>query len=102
MSVINQIQVAIQWLIGYQWLLCCSPSIFPTLMPAKVQICPARAEIEALHDGIDFSEILTRARFEELNQDLFKKTLGPVIKVLSDAGLKKAEVDEIVLVGGFL
>lgn len=60
----------------------------------------ARAEIEALHDGIDFSEILTRARFEELNQDLFKKTLGPVTKVLSDAGLKKAEVDEIVLVGG--
>lgn len=60
----------------------------------------ARAEIEALHDGIDFSEILTRARFEELNQDLFKKTLGPVTKVLSDAGLKKLEVDEIVLVGG--
>ncbi len=60
----------------------------------------ARAEIEALHDGIDFSESLTRARFEELNQDLFKKTLGPVAKVLSDAGLKKAEVDEIVLVGG--
>lgn len=60
----------------------------------------ARAEIEALYDGIDFSEILTRARFEELNQDLFKKTLGPVDKVLTDAGLKKAEVDEIVLVGG--
>tara|TARA_B110001452_G_scaffold263452_1_gene264903 strand:- start:746 stop:2701 length:1956 start_codon:yes stop_codon:yes gene_type:complete len=60
----------------------------------------ARAEIEALYDGIDFSETLTRARFEELNQDLFKKTLGPVAKVLSDAGLKKAEVDEIVLVGG--
>ena len=60
----------------------------------------ARAEIEALHDGIDFSETLTRARFEELNQDLFKKTLGPVAKVLSDAGLKKTDVDEIVLVGG--
>jgi len=60
----------------------------------------ARAEIEALHDGIDFSETLTRARFEELNQDLFKKTLGPVGKVLTDAGLKKSEVDEIVLVGG--
>jgi len=60
----------------------------------------ARAEIEALHDGIDFSETLTRARFEELNQDLFKKTLGPVAKVLSDAGLKKSDVDEIVLVGG--
>merc|ERR1719301_365736 len=60
----------------------------------------ARAEIEALYDGIDFSETLTRARFEELNTDLFKKTLGPVGKVMSDAGLKKNEVDEIVLVGG--
>lgn len=60
----------------------------------------ARAEIEALFDGIDFSETLTRARFEELNQDLFKKTLGPVKKVLEDAGLKKSEVDELVLVGG--
>merc|ERR1712178_675501 len=60
----------------------------------------ARAEIEALYDGFDFSETLTRARFEELNNDLFKKTLGPVGKVMSDAGLKKNEVDEIVLVGG--
>ncbi len=60
----------------------------------------ARAEIEALYDGIDFSEPLTRARFEELNSDLFKKTLGPVKKVLDDAGLKKSEVDELVLVGG--
>jgi heat shock protein 5 len=60
----------------------------------------ARVEIEALFDGIDFSETLTRARFEELNLDLFKKTLEPVKKVLADAGLKKSEVDEIVLVGG--
>merc|ERR1711968_132681 len=60
----------------------------------------ARAEIESLFDGVDFSETLTRARFEELNMDLFKKTLGPVGKVMSDAGLKKNEVDEIVLVGG--
>merc|ERR1712216_577518 len=60
----------------------------------------ARAEIEALFDGIDFSETLTRARFEELNNDLFKKTLGPAGKVMSDAGLKKSEVDELVLVGG--
>ena len=60
----------------------------------------ARAEIESLYDGIDFSEQLTRARFEELNADLFKKTLGPVKKVLDDAGLKKSEVDELVLVGG--
>jgi heat shock protein 5 len=60
----------------------------------------ARVEVEALFDGIDFSESLTRARFEELNMDLFKKTLTPVTKVLSDAGLKKSELDEIVLVGG--
>merc|ERR1719445_10190 len=60
----------------------------------------ARMEIESLMDGQDFSETLTRARFEELNNDLFKKTLGPVEKVLKDAGVKKSEVDEIVLVGG--
>jgi len=59
-----------------------------------------RLEIESLFDGIDFSETLTRARFEELNIDLFKKTLKPVSKVMSDAALKKSEVDEIVLVGG--
>merc|ERR1712023_553400 len=60
----------------------------------------ARLEIEALYDGVDFSETLTRARFEELNMDLFEKTLGPVGKVMSDAGMKKGEVDELVLVGG--
>merc|ERR1719353_1978974 len=60
----------------------------------------ARLEIEGLMDGQDFSETLTRARFEELNVDLFKKTLGPVQKVMEDADMSKSEVDEIVLVGG--
>jgi len=60
----------------------------------------ARLEIEDLADGFDLSETLTRARFEELNNDLFKKTLGPVGRVLSDADVEKDEVDEIVLVGG--
>jgi len=60
----------------------------------------ARLEIEGLVDGTDFSETLTRARFEELNLDLFKKTLSPVQKVLEDSDLGKTEVDEIVLVGG--
>ena len=59
-----------------------------------------RVEIESLIDGIDFSEPLTRARFEELNMDLFKKTMGPVKKALEDAGLKKTDINEIVLVGG--
>merc|ERR1712151_1468760 len=60
----------------------------------------ARLEIESLYDGIDFSETLTRARFEELNMDLFKKTLGPVKNVMEDGGLTKSEVDELVMVGG--
>jgi heat shock protein 5 len=60
----------------------------------------ARIEIESLFDGTDFSETLTRARFEELNMDLFKKTLGPVKKVMEDASFKKSQLDEIVMVGG--
>jgi endoplasmic reticulum chaperone BiP len=59
-----------------------------------------RIEIESLHDGQDFSETLTRARFEELNSDLFRKTLKPVEKVLADAGMAKSDVHEVVLVGG--
>jgi heat shock protein 5 len=59
-----------------------------------------RIEIEAFHEGKDFSETLTRAKFEELNADLFKKTLKPVEQVLKDAKLKKSEIDDIVLVGG--
>jgi heat shock protein 5 len=59
-----------------------------------------RVEIEALYEGVDLSEPLTRARFEELNIDLFRKTLGPVKKAMEDANMKKSEIDEIVLVGG--
>jgi len=59
-----------------------------------------KVEIESLWDGEDFSETLTRAKFEELNLDLFKKTLTPLANVLKDSGLKKTEIDEIVLVGG--
>merc|ERR1712042_247921 len=59
-----------------------------------------KLEIESLFDGEDFSETLTRARFEELNMDLFRGTLKPVQQVLQDADLGKNEIDEIVLVGG--
>ena len=59
-----------------------------------------RIEIDSFVDGIDLSETLTRAKFEELNLDLFKKTLKPVEKVLADAGLEKKDIDDIVLVGG--
>merc|ERR1719391_1876948 len=59
-----------------------------------------RVEGESLFEGEDFSETLTRAKFEELNMDLFKGTLKPVQKVLEDADLTKEDIDEIVLVGG--
>eukprot|EP00199_Chlamydomonas_sp_CCMP681_P001435 CAMPEP_0119102618 /NCGR_PEP_ID=MMETSP1180-20130426/1304_1 /TAXON_ID=3052 ORGANISM="Chlamydomonas cf sp, Strain CCMP681" /NCGR_SAMPLE_ID=MMETSP1180 /ASSEMBLY_ACC=CAM_ASM_000741 /LENGTH=661 /DNA_ID=CAMNT_0007086937 /DNA_START=91 /DNA_END=2076 /DNA_ORIENTATION=+ len=59
-----------------------------------------RVEIEALYEGVDLSEPLTRARFEELNIELFRKTLGPVKKALEDANFKKTDLDEVVLVGG--
>uniref|UniRef100_T1KAQ5 Uncharacterized protein n=2 Tax=Tetranychus urticae TaxID=32264 RepID=T1KAQ5_TETUR len=60
----------------------------------------ARIEIESFFEGEDFSEVLTRAKFEELNMDLFKSTLKPVQKVLDDSDLQKKDIDEIVLVGG--
>merc|ERR1711970_1071656 len=59
-----------------------------------------RVEVESLYEGEDFSETLTRAKFEELNMDLFRGTMKPVGKVLEDADLQKKEIDEIVLVGG--
>nr|KAG5712456.1 hypothetical protein BaRGS_011430 [Batillaria attramentaria] len=59
-----------------------------------------RVEVESLFDGEDFSEQLTRAKFEELNMDLFRSTVKPVKQVLDDADLKKEDIDEIVLVGG--
>lgn len=57
-------------------------------------------DIDSFFEGEDFSETLSRAKFEELNMELFKSTLKPVRKVLEDAGLKKEQIHEIVLVGG--
>lgn len=56
--------------------------------------------IENLLEGYDFEETLTRAKFEELNNEMFTKTLKPVKKVLADADMTKDQIDEIVLVGG--
>lgn len=60
----------------------------------------ANIEIDALFEGIDFSMTLTRAKFEDLCGDIFRKALAPVQKVLEDAKVSKSQVDEIVLVGG--
>ena len=60
----------------------------------------ANIEIDALIVGTDFYSSISRARFEELNADLFRSTLEPVEKALCDAKLDKAKINDIVLVGG--
>lgn len=60
----------------------------------------ASIEIDALYGGEDFYTKITRARFEELCNDLFRSTMDPVERVLVDSGLDKKSIDEIVLVGG--
>lgn len=60
----------------------------------------AHIEIDSFFGGKDLKETLTRAKFEELNIELFKKTLDPVKRVLEDAKLKKTDINEIILVGG--
>ncbi|XP_061347555.1 heat shock 70 kDa protein isoform X3 [Gastrolobium bilobum] len=57
-------------------------------------------EIDSLYEGIDFYATITRARFEELNMDLFRKCMEPVEKCLRDAKIDKSQVHEVVLVGG--
>jgi len=60
----------------------------------------ATIEIDSLFDGVDYSCSLSRARFEELNMDYFRNSMGPVEKALRDSGIDKRNVHEIVLVGG--
>ena len=60
----------------------------------------ASIEIDSLFEGQDFASSITRARFEELNQDLFQQCMEPVDAVLRDAHIDKGQVDQIVLVGG--
>jgi len=60
----------------------------------------ATIEIDSLFDGIDYSCSLSRARFEELNMDYFRNSMGPVEKCLRDSGIDKRNVHEVVLVGG--
>jgi len=60
----------------------------------------AHLEIDSLFEGIDFNSVITRARFEDMNMDYFRKCMEPVEKVLRDSKLSKGAVHEIVLVGG--
>lgn len=67
-----------------------------TLSSAKT----AMIEVDSLYEGRDCNLVLSRAKFEDINMDFFKKTLEPVNTVLSDAGISKSQVHEVVLVGG--
>jgi L1 cell adhesion molecule like protein len=60
----------------------------------------ASIELDALYDGVDFASTISRARFDEMCMDLYRKCLDAVDKVLLDSGLSKPQIDEIVLVGG--
>ncbi|KAM0930828.1 hypothetical protein ACQ4PT_000730 [Festuca glaucescens] len=60
----------------------------------------AKIEIDSLHDGIDFYGSITRAQFEEMNMDLFRKCIEHVEKCLSDAKMEKFQIHDVVLVGG--
>ncbi|XP_026450257.1 probable mediator of RNA polymerase II transcription subunit 37c [Papaver somniferum] len=57
-------------------------------------------EIDSLYEGVDFYSSITRARFEEMNMDLFRKCMEPVEKCLRDAKMDKSSVQDVVLVGG--
>ena len=60
----------------------------------------ANIEIDALYEGIDFITSVTRAKFEDMCSDLFKKTFAPVEQVLQDSKISKSNIHDIVLVGG--
>ncbi|XP_030853347.1 heat shock 70 kDa protein IV-like [Strongylocentrotus purpuratus] len=60
----------------------------------------ANIQVESLYEGIDFSTSVSRARFEELCTDLFKKCLQPVERAIIDAKIDKNKIDTVVIVGG--
>ncbi|KAF8402896.1 hypothetical protein HHK36_010988 [Tetracentron sinense] len=63
-------------------------------------IAQTTIEIDSLYEGIDFYSIITRAKFEELNVDLFKKCMEPVEMCMNDAKMDKSSVHDVVVVGG--
>lgn len=60
----------------------------------------ASIEIDSFFDGIDFMSTITRARFEDLCADFFKRATSPVSKAIEDSGISKSQISEVILVGG--
>ena len=57
-------------------------------------------EVDSLIDGVDYTHNLTRAKFQQLSDPIFKRTIDPINRLLNDAKMSKSDIDEIVLVGG--
>jgi L1 cell adhesion molecule like protein len=57
-------------------------------------------ELDSLYEGIDYVTSITRAKFEELGADIFRRTMAPVEQVLKDSKMSKSDIHEVVLVGG--
>jgi L1 cell adhesion molecule like protein len=60
----------------------------------------ATIDIDAIMDGRDLNITITRAKFEELCMDLFKKCIAPLDNVLKDSKMSKSDIHDVVLVGG--
>ncbi|CAH1986226.1 unnamed protein product [Acanthoscelides obtectus] len=60
----------------------------------------ASIEIDSLAEGVDLCTGMTRSTFEDLNNDIFMRTIEPVDKAVKDAKLTKNHIQDIVLVGG--
>lgn len=60
----------------------------------------AAIEIDSLYEGNDFNMVMTRAKFEDISSDIFRRSMEPVGKVLADGKIGKSQIDEVVLVGG--
>jgi len=60
----------------------------------------ATVEIDSLAEGVDYQTTITRAKFEQLCDSVFKRTIAPLDQLLKDAKMDKGEINEIVMVGG--
>ncbi len=57
-------------------------------------------EVDSLMEGEDLNVIITRAKFEQMCDAAFRRTVAPLDGLLRDAKMSKGDIDEIVMVGG--
>jgi len=57
-------------------------------------------EIESAFEGIDFTIMISKAKFEQLGEEVFNRIMKPVQQVITDSGMSKDQIHDIILVGG--